>query len=121
MFKVSGATVYPTEVEQALRDIDGVDNAYVTNLPGAQGDQVGAAVVCDTENTTVDRIREMARSLLSSFKIPTVWLLVDDDDTIPRGPTGKLDIRRLRALLADGLPGQEKHEGRQPQHRGTAQ
>ena len=100
MFKVSGATVYPTEVEQALRDIDGVDNAYVTNLPGAQGDRVGAAVVCDTERLTVEQMRESARPLLSSFKIPTVWLLVDADDTIPRGPTGKLDIRRLRALLA---------------------
>src|ERR1700728_1964916 len=97
MFKVSGATVYPTEVEQALRDIDGVDNAFVANVPGAQGDQVGAMVVCDTAAKTVERMREMARPLLSSFKIPTVWLLVDDDDTIPRGPTGKLDIRRLRA------------------------
>ena len=27
MFKVSGATVYPTEVEQALRDIDGLAEA----------------------------------------------------------------------------------------------
>ena len=100
MFKVSGATVYPTEVEQALRDIDGVESAYVTNLPGARGDQVGAAVVCDTERITVERLRESARTLLSSFKIPTVWLLVDDD-TIPRGSTGKPDIRRLRALLAE--------------------
>jgi len=99
MFKVSGATVYPTEVEQALRDIDGVENAYVTNLPGTHGDQVGAAVVCDTERITVERLRESARTLLSSFKIPTVWLLVDDD-TIPRGSTGKPDIRQLRAMLA---------------------
>ena len=99
MFKVSGATVYPTEVEQALRDIDGVENAYVTNLPGTHGDQVGAAVVCDTDRITVQRLRESARTLLSSFKIPTVWLLVDDD-TIPRGSTGKPDIRQLRAMLA---------------------
>jgi acyl-CoA synthetase (AMP-forming)/AMP-acid ligase II len=100
MFKVSGATVYPTEVEQALRDIDGVENAYVANLPGARGDRVGAAVVCDTERITVERLRESARTLLSSFKIPTVWLLVDDD-ALPRGTTGKVDIRRLRALLAE--------------------
>ena len=33
MFKVSGATVYPAEVEQALRDIDGVTHAFVTNVP----------------------------------------------------------------------------------------
>ena len=32
MFKVSGATVYPSEVEQALRTIDGVDGAFVTEV-----------------------------------------------------------------------------------------
>ncbi len=101
MFKVSGATVYPTEVEQALRDIDGVENAFVTNLAGTQGDQVGAAVVCDTAATTAKALRASARTVLSSFKVPTVWLLVDSDDTIPRGPTGKVDVRRLREMLAD--------------------
>jgi acyl-CoA synthetase (AMP-forming)/AMP-acid ligase II len=101
MFKVSGATVYPTEVEQALRDVDGVDNAFVTNLTGIQGDRVGAAVVCDTAATTAEKLRASARTVLSSFKVPTVWLLVDSDDTIPRGPTGKVDVRRLRELLAD--------------------
>jgi acyl-CoA synthetase (AMP-forming)/AMP-acid ligase II len=101
MFKVSGATVYPSEVEQALRDIDGVDNAFVTNLTGIQGDRVGAAVVCDTAATTAEKLRASARTVLSSFKVPTVWLLVDSDDTIPRGPTGKVDVRRLRELLAD--------------------
>jgi acyl-coenzyme A synthetase/AMP-(fatty) acid ligase len=101
MFKVSGATVYPTEVEQALRDIDGVDNAFVTNLTGTQGDRVGVVVVCDTAATTVAKLRASARTVLSSFKVPTVWLLVDSDDTIPRGPTGKVDARQLRELLAD--------------------
>jgi acyl-CoA synthetase (AMP-forming)/AMP-acid ligase II len=101
MFKVSGATVYPTEVEQALRDIDGVDNAFVTNVTCAQGDQVGAVVVCDTAAKTAEQLRRSARKLLSSFKVPTMWLLVDSDDTIPRGPTGKVDARRLRNLLAE--------------------
>jgi acyl-CoA synthetase (AMP-forming)/AMP-acid ligase II len=45
MFKVRGATVYPSEVEQALREIDGVDNAFVTNVAGAQGVQVGGGGV----------------------------------------------------------------------------
>jgi acyl-CoA synthetase (AMP-forming)/AMP-acid ligase II len=99
MFKVGGATVYPTEVELALRDIDGVDHAFVTNLAGAQGDRVGAAVVCDTASTTVEHLRGSARELLSSFKVPTVWLLLDTDDMIPRGPTGKVDVRRLREML----------------------
>src|ERR1700734_298998 len=74
MFKVSGATVYPTEVEQALRDIGGVDNAFVTNVAGTQGDRVGAAVVCGNQALTAEQLRNSARNLLSAFKVPEVWL-----------------------------------------------
>lgn len=94
MFKVSGATVYPSEVEQALRTIDGVENAFVTEVSGA----VGAVVIGDA---TVDQLRAAARKLLSAFKVPTVWLRVDSDEDIPRGTTGKVDVRRLRAMLRE--------------------
>ncbi|OBG24715.1 class I adenylate-forming enzyme family protein [Mycobacterium sp. 852002-51057_SCH5723018] len=99
MFKVSGATVYPSEVERALRAIAGVDNAFVTNVPGADGERVGAAVVCADRALTVERLSEAARNLLSAFKVPTVWLLLGSDDDLPRGATGKVDIHRLRDLL----------------------
>ena len=92
MFKVSGATVYPSEVEQALRAIDSVQNAFVTEVSGA----VGAVVI---SGSSVEELRASARQRLSSFKVPTVWLLVDSDDDIPRGTTGKVDVRLLRELL----------------------
>ncbi|OBA63279.1 AMP-binding protein [Mycobacterium sp. 1100029.7] len=98
MFKVSGATVYPGEVERALRTIDGVDNAFVTNVPRAGANRVGAAVVC--RELTTEQLRGSARALLSAFKVPAVWLLLDSDDDVPRGGTGKVDIRRLREMLA---------------------
>ncbi len=101
MFKVRGASVYPSEVERALRAIAGVEKAFVTNVTDAQGDQVGAAVVCDTAATTAEELRGCARAVLSSFKVPTVWLLVDSDDAIPRTSTGKVDVARLREMLAD--------------------
>lgn len=99
MFKVSGATVYPSEVERALRTIDGVDYAVVTNVAGGSGERVGAAVVCRT--LTAEQLRARARSVLSAFKVPTVWLLLDSDDDVPRGGTGKVDVRRLREMLID--------------------
>jgi acyl-CoA synthetase (AMP-forming)/AMP-acid ligase II len=99
MFKVSGATVFPSEVEQALRTIDGVDNAFVTNVADAQGNRVGAVVVCDAV-LTAEQLRGSARRLLSSFKVPTLWLLQESDDAVPRGSTGKVDVRRLREMLA---------------------
>ena len=94
MFKVSGATVYPSEVEQALRTIDGVDNAFVTEVSGA----VGAVVISDRP---VDDLRAAARKLLSSFKVPTVWLLVDSDDDIPRKAHGQGRRPGLRDLLRE--------------------
>lgn len=102
MFKVSGATVYPSEVERALRTIDGVDYAVVTNVAGGSGERVGAAVVCRT--LTAEQLRARARSVLSAFKVPTVWLLLDSDDDVPRGGTGKVDVRRLREMLIDAAP-----------------
>jgi len=98
MFKVSGATVYPSEVEQAVRTIAGVDAAFVANVPGGQGDRVGAVVVCDI-GCPPEELRAAARKALSAFKVPTVWLLMASDDRIPRGSTGKVDVRRLREML----------------------
>ncbi|BCO61843.1 MULTISPECIES: class I adenylate-forming enzyme family protein [Mycobacterium avium complex (MAC)] len=100
MFKVSGATVYPSEVERALRTIDGVDHAFVTSVPGAAGERVGAAVVCN-DALTRDQLHASARKLLSAFKVPTVWLLLHSGDDVPRGGTGKVDVRRLRQMLID--------------------
>lgn len=100
MFKISGATVYPAEVEHALCEIDCVDSAFVTNIIGEQGNQVGAVVVCNASAGTAQQLRQSARALLSSFKVPTRWLVVRSDDAIPRGPTGKVDTSRLRELLA---------------------
>jgi acyl-CoA synthetase (AMP-forming)/AMP-acid ligase II len=94
MFKISGASVYPSEVAAGLREIDGVRAAFVTEING----QVGAAVVGD--GLAVERLRTQARQVLSSFKVPAVWLLLESDDDVPRGATGKVDVRRLRELLA---------------------
>jgi len=108
MFKVSGATVYPSEVERALRDIPGVDSAFVTNVPGAGGDRVGATVVCGDGALGVEQLNGAARTLLSTFKVPTVWLVLKSDDDIPRGGTGKVDIGRLREMLIEADRSEEQ-------------
>ena len=94
MFKVNGASVYPSEVEQALRTLDGVSAAYATQVAG----RVGAAVVCE-QPRTADDLRRAARRILSSFKVPTVWKVLTSDEAVPRGATGKVDVAALRDLL----------------------
>ena len=98
MFKVSGATVYPTEVEAALRTIPGVAQAYVTNLPSPAGEVVGAAVVARGALDVEDLDRE-ARARLSSFKVPKRWVLLASPADVPTMATGKVDKPGLQALV----------------------
>jgi acyl-CoA synthetase (AMP-forming)/AMP-acid ligase II len=115
MFKVRGATVYPAEVESALREIDGVRQAYVTSVPvggpdggpGRGGDSngdsggghaVGAVVVSDRDP---GEIAAAAARSLSSFKVPTWWLVLGSVDDVPRTPTGKVSPADLRNLVME--------------------
>jgi acyl-CoA synthetase (AMP-forming)/AMP-acid ligase II len=50
---------------------------------------------------TAEQLRVAARKLLSSFKVPTVWLTVDSDDAVPRGATGKVDVPALKRMLTE--------------------
>jgi len=105
MFKVRGATVYPSEVESALREIDGVRQAYVTSVPvdagtgtGTGGYAVGAVVISARD---ASQIAAAAAARLSSFKVPTRWLVLGSVDEVPRTPTGKVSPADLRDLLME--------------------
>jgi len=97
MFKVKGATVFPAEVESALRAIDGVRQAFVTSLPGPDGAHaVGAMVVSASPPA---EIAEAARRRLSAFKVPTRWYVTEAAAEVPVMATGKVDQASLRSLL----------------------
>jgi acyl-coenzyme A synthetase/AMP-(fatty) acid ligase len=97
MFKVKGATVYPAEVESALRSIPGVSQAFVTNVSADDGSQeVAALVVCTAGDASVG---EAARARLSAFKVPTLWHVVANPAEVPMTATGKVDTLRLQQLL----------------------
>jgi acyl-CoA synthetase (AMP-forming)/AMP-acid ligase II len=97
MVKVKGATVYPAEVEAALAAVDGVRQAHVTDIPDGSGQrQVAALVVTDR---TVEFVRRSVRSVLSAFKVPSVWLATPAADEVPTLASGKVDKVALQQLL----------------------
>jgi acyl-CoA synthetase (AMP-forming)/AMP-acid ligase II len=99
MFKVRGATVYPSEVEAALRTIPGVARACVVDVEGDGAAAVAAAVVlAGRSRLTIDDLDRDARTRLSSFKVPTRWLVVAPDD-VPMTSTGKVDKAALQQLF----------------------
>jgi acyl-CoA synthetase (AMP-forming)/AMP-acid ligase II len=99
MVKVKGATVYPTEVEAALRSLDGVRQAYVTDV-ATDGDptrrQIGAVVVTAEPLAAVV---SGVRGRLSAFKVPTRWVPTADPAAVPMTATGKVDKTGLQQLI----------------------
>lgn len=101
MFKVRGATVYPTEVEAALQSIPGVRRAFATDLTSPVGEpEVAAAVVLDEIATyTVQDLDRRSREVLSAFKVPSVWLRLSRVEDVPVATTGKVDKPALQGKL----------------------
>ena len=97
MFKVKGATVYPAEVESALRSIPGVAQAFVADVAADGGAPEVAALVVSTADHEI--VADAARARLSSFKVPTLWLVVPDPGAVPMSTTGKVDKSALQQLL----------------------
>jgi acyl-CoA synthetase (AMP-forming)/AMP-acid ligase II len=101
MFKVRGATVYPSEVERALHALPTVRRAYVVDVVGATRGTEVAAVVVLAADTTTDRLASDAKERLSSFKVPTRWCIIDADE-VPMTTTGKVDKAGLQRLFDGG-------------------
>jgi acyl-CoA synthetase (AMP-forming)/AMP-acid ligase II len=92
-----GENISSLEVEAALFDHPDVTEAAVFAVPhDALGEEVGAVVrLADGASATPEELRAHVARQLAPFKVPAhVWL---SDDPFPRGPTGKIQKRELKA------------------------
>jgi long-chain acyl-CoA synthetase len=92
-----GENISSIEVESALYTHPDVLEAAVFAVPhDVLGEEVGAVVrLRPGAGVTVDDLLEHAATALAPFKVPShVWLR---DEPFPRGATGKLQKRELRA------------------------
>jgi long-chain acyl-CoA synthetase len=97
---VSGFNVYPSEVEDIVKEVDGVAEVAVVGVPDENtGEAVLAFVVPTADVSSPDdlsaTIAEHCRARLSRFKHPARVVVVAD---LPHSPTGKVAKGRLRAL-----------------------
>jgi long-chain acyl-CoA synthetase len=91
-----GYNVYPREVEEVLYEHPAVREAAVIGLPHASlGEEIGAAVALRAGSTaTPEELRDFVKARLAAYKYPRqVWLV----DELPKGPTGKILRRMVKA------------------------
>jgi len=100
MVKVSGEQVYPSEVENALETIDGVEEAAVIAFPDEKhGARLHAFVQLQPGASLTDAaLRATCRQMLEQYKVPRSFSFIQQ---MPRTLSGKTDKRALAASGAD--------------------
>jgi len=89
----------PIEVEEAIRTHPAVSDVAVAGIADEEmGQRVGAAVVAQSP-LTLEELRSHCRNHIAYFKLPERMKVVE---AIPYNDTGKVNRRRLAALIADG-------------------
>lgn len=101
MIKTAGANVSAAEVEKAISEVTDGAAAYVMGIPDARRGQVVAAVVVRPDGAAAfdgPALGERLKNELSAYKIPKRFVALRSAD-VPLLASGKVDMRRLRALF----------------------
>ncbi|HHW83075.1 MAG TPA: AMP-binding protein [Actinomycetales bacterium] len=95
-----GFNVYPTEVEDALRGENGIQDVAVVGLVNELGTEEVVAAVVTREGLVpnLDEVRQAAKEKLASYKVPRRIYLVED---LPRNEMGKVLRREVRTKLQE--------------------
>jgi long-chain acyl-CoA synthetase len=91
-----GYNVYPREIEEVLYEHPAVSEVAVVGVPDdALGEEVAAAVVLKTgAEASADDLRAYARERVAAYKYPRqIWF----SEELPKGPTGKILKREIKA------------------------
>jgi len=95
-----GENVYSPEVENALSGLDEVAECAVVGVPDDRWGETVCAVVVLRPGTalTLKTVQQHARQTLAGYKVPRRLAIVDE---LPALPSGKVDKKRLRTVLAE--------------------
>jgi 3-oxocholest-4-en-26-oate---CoA ligase len=101
VINTGGEKVHPQEVEDVLLAYPGVTDASVVGVPDdTWGERVVAVVATANQALTADELRTAVRRRLAGYKVPRAVILLP---ALPRTPTGKLELARVRAIAAGGV------------------
>jgi acyl-CoA synthetase (AMP-forming)/AMP-acid ligase II len=105
LIKSSGMNITPREVEEALEAMDEVAMAFVTGIehPDRGQDVVAALALRPGERLDEAEARARVKAEIASYKVPRRIAVFGDQSELPWLDSGKVDRRRLAAMLEDSF------------------
>lgn len=104
MIVTGGFKVYPSQVEDHLRTMPGVQDVAVVGLPGGDlGEKVVAAIVMELGHTQVElqAVRDWCAERLARYAVPRDMVILPD---LPRSQIGKVLRRSVRDHIISAGP-----------------
>ncbi len=100
VINTGGEKVFVEEVEEALKRVDGVDDAMVIGCPDPTWGSVVVALVTATSQGSFNEllVRDAVRSDIAPYKVPKTIFVVP---ALPRAESGKSDYARARSMVAE--------------------
>jgi acyl-CoA synthetase (AMP-forming)/AMP-acid ligase II len=103
LIKSAGMNITPRDVELVLEAMPEVAMAFVAGIPaGERGEDVAAAVALRPgEVLDEEAVRTRAKEEIASYKVPRHIAVFADQSELPWLDSGKVDRRRLTAILVE--------------------
>lgn len=103
LIKSSGMNITPREVELVLEAMPEVVMAFVTGVehPDRGEDVVAAVALRPGESLDADEARRRVKDEIASYKVPRHVAVFADQTELPWLDSGKVDRRKLAALLEE--------------------
>jgi acyl-CoA synthetase (AMP-forming)/AMP-acid ligase II len=102
VINTGGEKVFPEEVEEAVKRVDGVLDCLVVGIDDEKFGQAITAVVSTVSGEPIDPdvVIKAVKSDLAGYKAPKTVVFVDH---VPRAPNGKADYRTAKQQAVDAL------------------
>lgn len=95
----AGEKIYPEEVEEVIKKIDGIRDALVVGVPDEKWGNAVVAVI-EGEAKSDDELKTIIKKHLAGYKVPKQYLF---KDTLGRAPNGKADYKAITTYALDTL------------------
>ncbi len=95
-----GENIYPREIEDFIRELDGIEDVQIVGVPSQKyGEEVGAFLVLNEGKlVTLEHVRNFCKGRIAWYKIPKYLQVLA---SFPKTSSGKIQKYKLKELARD--------------------